>query len=384
MSKSKTLMTGSNLLMAAIAGTAAWLAFRRPAKAATKPKPLPTAPSPFVEDSHCTLLADAMTIQRWVQEIVEPLMRPQLEAYAIPLHEHEAARAAIEQLVDQIFGHVLPKCIGVETSATRLLWKALWCEVVAELVRRGKIDDELDDILRRCLDPAFDPRAPKESLEGKDRPLPPRPPIPRPIPGPSPEPMDGTAGVPPPNLWTATTREELSEIGLMRMMEGTLAGAPIKGPKAHTVLLAHNPAWPGLEQARAELRRLAVEHPNVTFIEVSFVDSQRHFGKPKDLYGLMWVLTATAPDGRVFPNPIVRDDPRDEPPSAEHWAKVLAHASGFVGARRVRRVVKPQRFGDFVLAMVPTRRTRSTSSTKSRPTKARPTKARRGRARSPG
>ena len=70
------------------------------------------------------------------------------------------------------------------------------------------------------------------------------------------------------------------------MMEGTSAGAPMRGPSAHLVLFAASPFWPGIEHARADIARLAAEHPRLSFVEVSFADTQRHFGKPNDVAGI--------------------------------------------------------------------------------------------------
>ncbi|MEX1365607.1 MAG: hypothetical protein AB1Z98_20940 [Nannocystaceae bacterium] len=317
-------------------------------------------------------------------------MLPTLDAYAVPPSEHAAARAAVTRIVDETFRKTAPECQAVETEAARQIWKGMWCDAVVQLVLRHKLDEEIDDVLRLCIDPSFDPRAERDESDEPDEPdepdatehplpPPPRPPEPPPLDPPLPvEPMDGSTVEGPPNLWTATTREELADLGLMRLMEGTTAGAPIKGPSAHLVLFAYNPAWPGLEQAQADIARLAVEHPRLTFVETSFVDTQRHFGKPEDLYGLIWVLTAAGPDGRVFPEPIARDDPRDAPPTAEQWAKMIAHASGFVGARTVWRIARPQRFGDVLVAMAAARRPVSTRPR--RPVTARPRK-RRGRPR---
>ena len=346
---------------------------RRKPSAAT---PVPPA-SPFVPGSHCTVLADAAATDRWLKTKVVPEVLPRLEAFAVPHHLHQEARRAVRQLVDAVFGATVPECPVVQTRAARQVWKALWCDVVAQLVVHGKLDEELDDVLRLCLDPSFDPWVDtQDSAEAFVEPTPSKGPSPLvgplPLPVPIPTGPDGE-GLPatPPNLWVASTRQELSEIGVMRMMEGTSGGAPIKGPSAHLVMFAASPFWPGLEQARADMTRFAARHPGLSFVEVSFVDTQRHFGKPKDLGGIVWALTATGPDGRVFPSPIVRDDPRDAPPSAELWAKVIAHASGFVGARSVQRIARPRRFGDLIRAMA-ARRAHAPVAARSRPQKPRP------------
>ena len=346
--------TSSTVLMAVVAGGAAWWALR-PAKAkAAAPR---RRPSPFKPGSHCTLLADGAEIRRWIDEVAAPAALPRIEAFPPSVHEPpDEVRLAVLRLVDDLFQRTT-KCGTPSTDAARQIWKGLFCDVMVQLVVRGKVDEELDDVLRVCTDPARDPRL---LLLGQDaseppRPPPPRPPSPEPLEPPplEPSPMDaGPAPMePPPNLWRASTRAELTEIGLTRLMEGTAAGAPIKAPSAHLVLFAHNPAWPRLPEAQAELVRLARRHPRLMFVETSFVDTQRHFGKPEDLYGLTWVLTAAGPDGRVFPEAIVRTDSSDPPPSTEQWLKVIAHASGFVGAPSVQRIPRPRRFGDLVIAL---------------------------------
>ncbi|MCA9652538.1 MAG: hypothetical protein KC501_21660 [Myxococcales bacterium] len=268
----------------------------------------------------------------------------------MPEAEPAAVRDAIVLLVRDVFRQTTD-CLAPDTTASRQVWKWLWCDVVVQLVQLRKVDEELDDVLRACADPSFNP--PTVPLYGRDAAEHPLPPIPRPTPPPAEPvpPMDGSTAGLPANLWQATTKEELAEIGLMRLMQGTAAGAPIKAPSAHLVLFAFNPAWPGLEQARAELARLAEENPRLSFVEASFVDTQRHFGKPEDLYGIAWAIAAAGPDGRVLGDPIVGEDPRDPPPTPEQWVKAIAHASGFVGAPPVQRLPRPRRFGDLVVAM---------------------------------
>lgn len=337
----------------------AWTRRKRPKSSttttSTPPKNLPPPPpSPFVLGSACTQVAGPMEAMRWVQEVVQPVMQPRLEGWDVPRDAHEEARQALVELVDDVYALTVPECDSSATKAARTVWKALWCEAAFGLAKAGKLDEELDDLIALCMDEDFDPRAPKAPVDPPP-PKPPLPPFPMPMDGsPAPGPMDGAVVEPPSNVWTASSRQELSQLGAMRLMEGTAAGAPIMGPAARVVMLAFNPIYPGLAQARADMEKLAAEHPGVSFVEVSFADTQRHFGKPNDVNGLMWALAAGAPDGRVFSTPIVRHDPRDAPPTAAQWSQVIGHASGFVGFGRVRKVVRPRRFGDFVRAIART------------------------------
>lgn len=378
----KMTKTSSGMVLGLLSSVAAYAWFSRRKRSPGKAAALPEAKGPFVAGSQCTELGDEAQIERWLVSVTPDVDR-KVDAFGVDHSSHADARDAIVQLVDDVFTSSVPGCSPLKIRAARRLWKLLWCDVVAELIRRGKVDEELDDVLRLCADPTFDPRTfVKDDEPTEEPPIPiPEPALPIPMPPPMPpipepvvEPMDSAPSASPPIPWLASTREELSELGVMRMMEGTIAGAPIKGPVPHVVLLAMSPFWPHLEQTRADMAEMAVEHPGVSFVEVSFADTQRHFGKPNDLAGLMWVLAGTSPDGRAFPSPIARNDPRDEPPSLEHWTKLIAHASGFVGSPVVRRMVRPRRFGDLTRAMLARRRPG--------PASARPT-ARRSRRPSP-
>ena len=364
----------------------AWSRRRRTKTSVTtgqkRPTPLPTPPaSPFVPDSGCTVVASEVEVMRWIREVVEPVLKPLLDAYDVPLHERELARISVEKIVEDVYAKTTQACAGYQTTATRLVWKALWCEVVVQLIGRGKLDEELDDVLALCMDDSFDPRAPRPDERPPMRP-PVLPPFPLPMDGDALPPMEGSASEPPANVGMASSRQELSQLGVMRLLEGTAAGAPIMGPSAQLVMLAFNPAWPGLSQARADMQRMAAENPALAFVEVSFADTQRHFGKPADVNGIVWALAAAAPDGRVHPTPIVRNDPRDAAPTAAQWESMIAHASGFVGYGQVRKVVRPRHFGDVTRALVQRARrgqpaARSTpkpprrSATPARPTKRR-------------
>ena len=360
-----TILSPSGLLIAAVGSVTAYALFgRKRSRSSTskgsgsskKPLPPPPPPSPFAPGSQCSEIRGGPELDRWVEEVVAPLVLPRIAAYDVPPHEHEQARQAIVEIVDEVFAKSVPECKGFPTSAARLVWKTMWCDVALALSRAGKLDEEEDDLLALCADPSFDPRVPRHEVDWSTIEPPVGPPVPTPQPLPDPPveptpPMDASEAGPPPNLWVASSRDELSGLGVMRMMEGTAAGAPIMGPAAHVVMLVFNPVFPQLEQARADMTRLAADNPGVTFVEVSFVDTQRHFGKPSDVNGIMWALAAAGPDGRVLAEPIVRTDPRDPPPSGDEWTKALAHASGFVGLRSVRRIVRPRRFGDLVRSM---------------------------------
>ena len=355
----------------------AWSRRKRAKASVTSGKTLPPPPaSPFVRDSGCSAVADVAEISRLVTEVVEPLVTPRVESFDVPLSEHELARIAVETIVDEVYAKAAPECAGFQTSATRTIWKALWCEVVVQLVKHGKVDEELDDVLMLCADPSFDPRAPQWQEDPVIRPSVP-PPFP-PQPGPSMDgttSMDGSTAEAPLNVAAASSREELSQLGVMRLLEGTAGGAPIRGRAARVVLLAFNPAWPGMAEARADMQRLAAENPGVAFVEVSFADTQRHFGKPSDVYGIAWALAAAAPDGRVYPTPIVRNDPRDPPPSGAQWSTVIAHATGFVGHRQVQKIIRPRRFGDVVQSLARTVRVTQAAARSAPTPKATPRKA---------
>lgn len=361
MTMTTMILTPSTLLLSMGSLAAYAWSRRKRTKAGTTtsgkaPKLPPPPASPFAPDSGCAVLADEAAIDRWIEEVVRPLVMPRLASYDVPRSEHEMARHAVETIVDDVLAKAAPDCAGYQTKAMRTIWKALWCEVVVELIRRGKLDEEVDDVVALCADPTFDPRAPKAHEDPPPKPPYPPPPFPAPL---GPPPMDGSTAAPMdghvaeslPNVGMASSRQELSQIGVMRLLEGTAGGAAIRGRSARLVMLAFNPAWPGVAKAREDMQRLAAEHPSLAFVEVSFADTQRHFGKPSDVYGIAWALAAAAPDGRVYPKPIVRHDPRDAPPTAAQWATVIAHASGFVGHADARKIVRPRRFGDVVRSM---------------------------------
>ena len=327
---------------------------KRAADRVVKPRP-----SPFVPGSHCTELAHSEQIDRWIAEQVEPLATKAIDDFDLAEDSpYEEILQELVRIVDGIFAATFPECGSTETEAARSLWKLLWCELVLGLVRRGKLDEEEEDVLVLCVDPTFDPRKPPpkdDIMEGEPR-------IPEPLPV---EPRDGAmppqreepqSPEPPPNLMHASTRAELTELGLLRLMEGTSNGAPIRAPVRHHVVLGVHPLWPHLERTRVLMAELARGNPQVSFVEVSFADSQRHFGKPEDLGALAWVLSAAGPDGRVFPSPIVADDPWASPPSADEWRKVIDFASGFVGSPTPMRLPRPGRFGDLVRTLASSRK----------------------------
>lgn len=380
MTMTTMILTPSTLLLS-MGSLAAYAWSRRKRKTSTTtggkaPKLPPPPASPFVPGSGCAALAEESEIDRWLAEVVRPLVMPRLDSYDVPRSEHEMARHAVATIVDDVFAKAAPECAGYPTKATRTIWKALWCEVVVELIRRDKLDEEVDDVVALCADPSFDPRAPKTHDDPPPKPPYPPPPFPTPLGAP---PMDGSTAAPVEgdaaplsNVGTASSRQELSELGVMRLLEGTVGGAPIVGRSARVVMLAFNPAWPGIAKAREDMQRLAAEHPALAFVEVSFADTQRHFGKPSDVYGIAWALAAAAPDGRIYPKPIVRHDPRDPPPTAAQWAAMLAHASGFVGHTRARSIVRPRRFGDVMRSMARSMRAPSASTRASKAKTTRP------------
>lgn len=336
------------ILLASVVGAWKMRRTKRP-NAGAKPN---TRPSPFAPGSGCTVVADATAVDRWLDQVVAPRALPRIEAYAVPPHEHQRARDAIGRLVEVVYRETVPQCAPTETRLSREIWKWLWCEIVAQLVVLGKVDEELDDVLRLCADPSFDPRAPYE-------------PSPRQPPTSPPPPAPGVGSVGPRNLWMLRSRDDLSSVGLMRLMEGTVAGAPIRAPVSNLVLFAFDPHWTGVSQARDDLTQLAARSPSVSFVLASFADTQRHFGKPAVLGELHWALAAAGPDGRVYASPIVGQT--QAAPSMEQWNKVTAHARG-TKTPGPTKIVRPQQFGDLVRWMLSQRRTRSATVTKTRTT----------------
>ena len=105
-------------------------------------------------------------------------------------HEpNDVVRLTILRLVDTLFLQTTG-CSSADSEAGRLIWKGLFCDVVVQLVVRGLVDEELEDVLRICADPSRDPRAMLLGEDATEPPLPPEPrlpPVPRPRP-PTPEP----------------------------------------------------------------------------------------------------------------------------------------------------------------------------------------------------
>ena len=75
-----------------------WLR-RRKASSATasgdSPKPLPEPLSPFVEGSYCTTLAGPEVVDRWLKTIVIPIAQQRIDAFDVPLDQHQEARHAV-------------------------------------------------------------------------------------------------------------------------------------------------------------------------------------------------------------------------------------------------------------------------------------------------
>lgn len=152
-------MSTKGLVWTALGAAAAiaWISHRDRKPQSRAPKPVST-PSPFVKGSFCSQLADPTTVGHWLTTTVAKAALPRLDAFNVPEDAHDVARKAIATLIDELYAITVPECPTVQTEAAGQVWKWLWCDVVAQLVMRGKIDDELDDILRLCVDPNFDPR----------------------------------------------------------------------------------------------------------------------------------------------------------------------------------------------------------------------------------
>ncbi|MEX1361911.1 MAG: hypothetical protein AB1Z98_02230 [Nannocystaceae bacterium] len=279
--------------------------------------------------------------------MVAPRALPRIDAYAVPPHEHQRARDAVGRMVEQVYRETVTECAAAETTLSREIWKWLWCEIVAQLVLLGKVDEELDDVLRLCIDPSFHPPGSPSYRPQKEPP--------------KPRSTAGTSGRP--RIRALRSRDELSSVGLLRLMEGTVAGAPIRAPVSHLVVFAFDPEWGGITQSRTDLGQLAAANPGVSFAVVSLADTRRHFGKPANLGEIAWVLAAAGPDGRVFPAPIVGRT--ETKPSLDQWMKIIGHARGSKSSGP-STIVRPRQFGDLVRWMLTQRRPRSTTAMKTR------------------
>ncbi|MEM7160250.1 MAG: hypothetical protein AAF799_45855 [Myxococcota bacterium] len=274
---------------------------------------------------------------------------------ASPVLDGDGTMETLRLLADEVFVETTGHCSSAQTDAAKQVRRWLWCEVTIQFIRQAKIDDEEDDIVRLCADPTFDPWTfDPDARQPEPEPVPPRPvPLPsRPQPGP----IDGSADAAsreamPSNLKVLSSRQELSEFGVRRLMQGNIDGVPVAASVRHVVMLAANPSWARLERARADLRIVAQRHPQVQFIEVSLADTQRHFGTPEHLDQVAWILAASGPTGRAFPEPMVRERLSGSAPDAEQWNKVITHASGFVGAAPPRAIPRPKKPGDLIRAM---------------------------------
>ena len=335
------------VILASVVG--AWK-LRRAKKPSSGTKPN-TRPSPFAPGSGCTQVADADSVDRWLAQVVAPRALPRIEAFAVPPHEHQRARDAVARMVEQVYRETVTECRASETTLSREIWKWLWCEIVAQLVLAGKVDEELDDVLRLCGDPSFQPPGSPSYQPHKE----------------PPKPRSNAGSVGRPSIRVLRSREELSAVGLLRLMEGTVAGAPIRAPVSHLVLFAFDPRWRAVAQSRTDLGQLAAANPGVSFALVSLADTRRHFGKPATLGAINWVLAAAGPDGRVFPTPIVGR--AEGGPSVDQWRTVIGYARG-KKAPGPPKIVRPRQFGDLVRWMLSQRRSKPATVVKARPARA--------------
>lgn len=350
------LLSGQGaIVLASVVG--AWK-LRRPNKPSPGAK-TNTRPSPFAPGSGCTEVADIDTVDRWLKQVVAPRALPRIDAFAVPPHEHQRARDALGRMAEQVYRETVTECQAAETTLSREIWKWLWCEIVAQLVLLGKVDEELDDLLRLCIDPSFHPPGSPSYRPHRE----------------PPKPRSPAGTVERPKVRALRSRQELSSVGLLRLMEGTAAGAPIQAPVSKLVVFAFDPEWTGIVQSRRNLGQLAAANPGVSFAVVSLADTRRHFGKPASLGEIAWVLAAAGPDGRVFPTPIVGHSV--VAPSMDQWTKVVEYARG-TKSPGPSKIVRPQQFGDLVRWMLSQRRSTTTTAVKSRAALPRRPRRRRG------
>lgn len=307
----------------------------------------PTAPdSPFVPGS-CTETIAVDDMRRWAEETVWPVVQPMLDAWDIPRDEHDEGRARLFQLVGEAFLATVPaECRTANTEAVHRVRIALFCEIALALSIVGKIDEELEDILALCADPTFDPWEPRPDSRRPPQPVdPPLPPRPVDATRP-PRSFDGSAVAWRRNVRVLSTKEELASVGVVQLVEAGMNNDAVPASTRRLVLLLTHPDWPGLPDARRALNHFAQANPHLTFVEGSLVDTNRYFGKPQDTTAVPWVLTSANPDGVPFPDPMARLAPEEDPPRLEEWRKIVAHASGGVGAPPTW--AQPRRFGEIL------------------------------------
>ena len=370
-------MASSNLAPIALAGAGLWWWQSRrsktqAAKPATQPKPetLPEAPpplqpplSPFAVGSQCTQLMPTATLERWLDTTVATAVLEVLDA----LVDDPQEDADLWDLTDEVMARASEPCVDKSSDAYALAYKMVWCAVMTMLIAQQRIGHELEEVMARCQDAAFDPfRArpsrrpptPQDDLPTEpsgpsqlpvppippgpdatpqipDLPdpatLPPTPPIPpAPLgsegpdtlpPPPIPAPDSGT----PPNIESPTTREGIQETSLLRLVAaGERAGQTRARPS--TVVLALDPEWDYAEQAIAGLEHYARQYPQLSFYVVSFWDSQQHFGLPELLGGLKYILSSANAEGIAARDPIIGNNALLIQPT--QWEAVLRHATG--------------------------------------------------------
>lgn len=309
--------------------------------------PLPT--SPFLPGS-CVLLASDEVIARWVEHVAWPTVDPWIDAYDIDPDDHEQTREELLSMAEDAFDATVGEpCRSEDNAATRRIRVLLLCEIIIALVLANKVDEELEDVLRICGNPSFDPwtngwghgRARSPSSADPTA-------VPDPVPPhgePSPGGIDGVS-----NARFLSGKEEMSNASVLRLVEGQTAdGAPIPVTVRRSVLLVADPDWPGLHDARRALDHFARNNPSITFVEASYADTRRHFGLPEDADGVVpWVLAGASPDGLAFRDPITPPNADDRPPSAEQWNKLIAHAAGYVASRPAQRLRTPAEFGELL------------------------------------
>ena len=399
-------MASSNLAPIALAGAGLWWWQRRrpktqAAKPATQPKPetLPEAPpplqpplSPFAVGSQCTQLMPTATLERWLDTTVATAV---LDFEVLDaLVDDPQEDADLWDLTDEVMARASEPCVDKSSDAYALAYKMVWCAVMTMLIAQQRIGHELEEVMARCQDAAFDPfrarpsrrpPAPQDDLPTEPSgpsqlPLPPIPPGP-----------DATPQIPDHprhfhrrrrslrHRWQRrpkhrrrhrfqplfpacrpTSRARLRAKGFKRRR--CCDWSPPASEQAQTrarpstVVLALDPEWDYAEQAIAGLEHYARQYPQLSFYVVSFWDSQQHFGS----------FPRTARRSQI--HPLVGQRRRHCRSRSHHreqraliqrlaqWEAVLRHATGAPGIRPRRPTCHPTRHNTWSHAGRPTPR----------------------------
>lgn len=114
--------------------------------------------NPF-SDKACTTFRSKDAVENWLNTVG---FRRYQEAHELnPIggeDDYPMINFKIAEYVAYAMAQLPKQCTPFNAEpARRDLYKAVWCSVTIDLATRGRIDEEVADIIAMCINPSFDP-----------------------------------------------------------------------------------------------------------------------------------------------------------------------------------------------------------------------------------